>query len=329
MVVSPPAQVRRDGEESPYGFPWLARHFGMERERADPGIHRSGYYARARSANGQGCIDDVRRAETLGKRSDCGTSEPKPLSEQHTVNLVEFDNQPRLDVGYRPSLTANQDVWPTRFGEVDFGHDHRRIADGSDRAIARSMALTVKELFASPDHIFTLLKAKTAVFVPMNRAAYHRSIFLDARISSAIETSTKWPVIALVDRTPPPAPMGWIFHVAHCGSTLLARAIDHLTTNLILREPFALRQVALAPDAQRLATVMAMLSKRYREDLPTIVKANVPVNFMLADLAAFNPQAPAIILYLDLADYLIAVLRSKPIEEWVEGSRRCFGPPGQ
>ena len=101
------------------------------------------------------------------------------------------------------------------------------------------------------------------------------------------------------------------------GRTLLARAIDHQATNLMLREPFALRQLALAPDAQRLATVMAMLSKRYREDLPTIVKANVPVNFILADLAAFNPPAPAIILYLDLADYLIAVLRSEANREWV------------
>ena len=188
---------------------------------------------------------------------------------------------------------------------------------GPMRAIARSMALTVDELFASPDHYLHSFEGQAAVFVSMNRAAYHRSIFLDARISSAIETSTKWPVIALVDRTPPPAPMGWIFHVAHCGSTLLARAIDHQATNLILREPFALRQLALAPDAQRLATLMAMLSKRYREDLPTIVKANVPVNFMLADLAAFNPQARAIILYLDLADYLIAVLRSEPNREWV------------
>ena len=179
------------------------------------------------------------------------------------------------------------------------------------------MALTVDELFASPDHYLHSFEGQAAVFVPMNRAAYHRSIFLDARISTAIKTSTKWPVMALTDQAPPPAPTGWIFHVAHCGSTLLARALDHLTTNLILREPYALRQLALAPDAQRLAIVMAMLSKRYREDLPTIVKANVPVNFMLLDLAAFDPQARAIILYLDLADYLIAVLRSEPNREWV------------
>jgi hypothetical protein len=151
----------------------------------------------------------------------------------------------------------------------------------------------------------------------MDRAAYHRSIFLDGRISPAANQTMKIPVGALADPARKPRPTGWIFHVAHCGSTLLARALDRPPTNLVLREPFALRQLALAPNAQRLTLTAAMLSKRYRDDAPTIVKANVPVNFLLADLAAIDPDARSIFLYATLRDYLLAILRSDNHREWL------------
>ena len=126
-----------------------------------------------------------------------------------------------------------------------------------------------------------------------------------------------WQPVALAGRAAPPAPTAWIFHVAHCGSTLLrARSTSYRPTWCCAsRSRFGSSLSRPIPNGWR--RPLAMLSKRYRADLPTIVKANVPVNFLLADLAAFNPQAPAIILYLDLADYLIAVLRSEPNREWV------------
>lgn len=114
------------------------------------------------------------------------------------------------------------------------------------------------------------------------------------------------------------AKTGWIFHVAHCGSTLLARALDQPATNLILREPLALRQLALAPDAARLTLVAGMLGKRYQPELPNVVKANVPVNFLLPRLLATDPAAPAIFLYLDLPDYLLAILRSTDHRAWLQ-----------
>src|SRR5207253_8803461 len=105
-------------------------------------------------------------------------------------------------------------------------------------AIARAMAPTLDDLFASPDHYLHSFDTDAAVFLPMDRAAYHRSIFLDGRISPADTTSMRFPVRVLVEATPPPVETtGWIFHVAHCGSTLLARALDQLSKNLILREP--------------------------------------------------------------------------------------------
>jgi hypothetical protein len=190
------------------------------------------------------------------------------------------------------------------------------------RAIAQMMSLTLDDLFASPDHYLHSFDGEAALFMPMDREAYHRSIFLDGRISPAANRSMKVPVAALLEPARPPATTGWIFHVAHCGSTLLARALDQMSTNLVLREPLALRQLALAPDARRLGLTLAMLSKRYREDSPTIVKANVPVNFLLPELVAADPEARAIFLYATLRDYLLAILRNDNHRDWL---RRVTG----
>lgn len=180
------------------------------------------------------------------------------------------------------------------------------------------MAVTLADLLASPDHYLHSFEGEAAVFVPMSRAAYHRSIFLDGRISPEGPGAMRLPLAPFAGKVPPAARTGWIFHVAHCGSTLLARALDQPTTNLILREPLALRQIALAPDAARLTLVAAMLGKRYRSELPNVVKANVPVNFMLPRLLAQDPAAPAIFLYLDLSDYLLAILRSTDHRAWLQ-----------
>ena len=183
------------------------------------------------------------------------------------------------------------------------------------------MALTLNDLYASPDHYLHSFEGDAALFVPMDRAAYHRSIFLDDRISPAGEGTMPVP-LATFTNMPWPRPTGWIFHVAHCGSTLLARALDTLNGNLVLREPLALRQAALGRDPRAIAFAVAMASKRYRDDLPTIVKANVPVNFILPELVGGDRDTRAIFLYLDLDNYVRAILRSDNHREWL---RRVTG----
>ena len=179
------------------------------------------------------------------------------------------------------------------------------------------MSPTPDALFTSPDHYLQSFDGQTARIVPMDRAAYHRSIFLDRRISSLPGQPTEMPVAPLAAEKRPALPISWIFHMAHCGSTLLARALDAPDASLVLREPQALRQTALAPDSARLALVLAMLGKRYRPDAPTLVKANVPVNFLLPEIAAADPQARAIFLHLPLRPYLLAILRSDVHRNWI------------
>ena len=188
------------------------------------------------------------------------------------------------------------------------------------------MRLALGDLYTSPDHYLHSFDADNAIVVPMDRAAYHRSIFLDGRISPAAGQAMALPVAALAQGTRAPQPTSWIFHMAHVGSTLLARALDDPEASLVLREPLALRQVAIQPDDQRLAIVAAMLGKRYRADAPTLVKANVPVNFMLPKLTAIDPNARAILLYLPLRDYLLAILRSDSHRNWLRNVTAFLAP---
>lgn len=188
---------------------------------------------------------------------------------------------------------------------------------GREPGYASPMPLTPAEIAASPDHYLHSFEGGDAVIVPMDRAAFARSIFLDARISPAGEGGALIPAALLAQAAPPPRTTAWIFHVAHCGSTLLARAVEAMSAGLVLREPMALRQLAFAPDAGRLRLVLAMLGRRYDGEEPTLIKANVPVNALLPAIVAADPAAPAVFLHLGLEDYALAVLRSPQHRGWV------------
>lgn len=171
------------------------------------------------------------------------------------------------------------------------------------------------DLAGSPDHYLHSFERDDAIIVPMDRAAYARSIFLDDRISPAAGGAMRVPAAALT----PPAPRrtGWIFHVAHCGSTLLARGLDRADGPLVLREPLTLRQLGVACDDARLRLAVTMLGRRYDAAPATIVKANVPVNFILPELMALDRAAPAILLHYALDDYCLAILRSGNHRAWL------------
>ncbi len=94
----------------------------------------------------------------------------------------------------------------------------------------------------------------------------------------------------------------------------------------MLREPLALRQCAIQRDPARLAIVRSMLGKRYRADAPTLVKANVPVNFLLRELAAGDASARAILLHLPWRDYLAAILRDEGHRTWLRNVTTQLAP---
>lgn len=201
------------------------------------------------------------------------------------------------------------------------------------------MQLTLDQLFASPDFNLFAFEDTKATFLRMNEPAYRRSIFVDGRILPADPRPFAVPIAPLLqfhrERNPTAVRTGWIFHMAQCGSTLLARALDRPDRNLVLREPLPLRQLGAArarsknPDAcwqEQLCLATFFAGRRYRPDLPTIVKANVPVNCALLDIVDLDRTAPAIFLYFPLETYLLAILRSTGHRQWLRRVTEELGP---
>ena len=194
------------------------------------------------------------------------------------------------------------------------------------------MAVTLQDLLNDPELFLQQLDGQDALFQEMTREAFAKSIFLDGRIRHGGRPNFRVPLPPLLaGATPDRLPLrriGWIFHVAQCGSTLLARALDRPDRSLVLREPAALRQLGVmagadsspvAPSSELLRFVVAMLGKCWDRGGPVLVKANVPVNFIAERILRLDPQAPAIALHFSLASYVAAILRTEGHVRWTEG----------
>lgn len=194
--------------------------------------------------------------------------------------------------------------------------------------------ITISDLLDSPDFYLFGWENDQAIFLPMTRQSYANSIFFDDRIAPAQEHVIRVPLgqlLTAVSHITADVPrICWIFHMAHTGSTLLARALDRPSKNLVIREPVTLRALGVEAGSlhrvseasghwnDRLRLAMLMLGRRYGQDEKVLVKANVPVNAIIADLLAKTPYPQALLLHFGLEDYLTAILRSPNHRKWVE-----------
>lgn len=188
-----------------------------------------------------------------------------------------------------------------------------------------------KKLMRSADNYLWQFGQDEALVVKMTKDSYKRSIFLDQRISAADKSIAKYKVDDLSkyykQAKSSPGSSNFIFHVAHCGSTLLARALD-VGKTLVYREPVTLRQMALVAasgDKARMPTgawesrfelAMAFLSRSYNPEMAPIIKANVPVNFILDEVLASGKNNCALLLYMTLDNYLLAILKTPNHRQW-------------
>lgn len=207
--------------------------------------------------------------------------------------------------------------------------------------VATASDAELEELFEAPDMFLWQFDGAQALFVRMDRNAYHNSIFLDQRILATSRDIVRIDCARLHEvfskRPRQNLRLRYIFHVAHCGSTLLARALDIRECNIVYREPAALRQLGAQAAAtfngapppaewqQKLDLAVALLNRSYSNDGSIVVKANVPVNFMIpALLDASNDSA--VLLYSSLENYLLAVLKSPNHRAWVAAISTELGP---
>lgn len=200
------------------------------------------------------------------------------------------------------------------------------------------MSFDVRAFASDPSQYIFDFDKQDAVVIPMTRGDFLRSIFLDGRIRRSVQKAAKLPSLPLAqavgsirDFADSETRIGWIFHVAQCGSTLLSRALDFPGRSLGLREPATLRSLGVQAGGDRqsktrisaddfgarLDLSLRALSRHWPGERP-VVKANVPVNFIAHAIMERMPDAPAILLHFPVEDYVAAIMRTDGHEEWTE-----------
>jgi len=193
----------------------------------------------------------------------------------------------------------------------------------------------------SPDFFLQNLDLvnRRGLVVRLSEAGFRRASFLDDR---ALEPDTQgawFPLPPILEQAAtlaaPPPPLA-IFHVSHCGSTLLSRLLAELPGCLPLREPLTL--LALAMERRELGRAVArldaqgwdelfacclkLLSRSYQPKQRALIKVTSACANMAAPFFRRDSGSRALFLHTRLEPWLATMLGS-------EGNRengRAYAP---
>lgn len=185
--------------------------------------------------------------------------------------------------------------------------------------------MTPAEILADPNYLpFRLdLVERRVLFIRIDKEARQHAAFLDDRLLTG-NAQGAW--LAL-DALPAPVampPLHFIFHIGHCGSTLLSRLLQSWPRVQSLREPLPLRTLAearqqLGRDIARFPTtqwqdVLHTLLALWARPLPgidvTTLKATSSCNGLIESILATAPASRAILLDMPLEPYLATLFKS-------------------
>ncbi len=160
---------------------------------------------------------------------------------------------------------------------------------------------------------------------------YTDASFLDQRLFHA-QQYQGWEVTgaeldgALAGATLPKPPLHWLFHIGHCGSTLVSRMLDLIPGVLGLREPLPLLELAgLARDAatEKEAAAITLWRQRILQGLGRgfsdtrwiVVKPTSVTTWIAQPLLEARPGSRALLLWCDLETWLTTMLRTSDLRE--------------
>ncbi len=167
------------------------------------------------------------------------------------------------------------------------------------------------------------------IFLPTTRRLISRASFLDGRtaIATGPEVACRLDEALQAAETPAfeeaenAAPDRFIFHVAFCGSTRLARILDRPGRVLALREPNLLVELAdwkaaldrRSGEDPRLAALVRLtcvsLRSRWQPEEAVIVKPSNWVNNLLPELCLCGRRIRPVFVTSDRRAFLLAVFR--------------------
>ena len=168
------------------------------------------------------------------------------------------------------------------------------------------------------------LLARRVLWLRLDAAQREDAAFLDERALPANAEGGWAPLASLLgEHHDAPEPAAAIFHIGHCGSTLLSRVLDSWPEVQGLREPLPLRTLAeawpiRAQPQSRLSPaetehLLRALWTRWSQALPprtrTVVKATSSCNGLVAPLLSLT-AAQVVLLDMPLRAYLATLLKS-------------------
>lgn len=177
---------------------------------------------------------------------------------------------------------------------------------------------TAADILRDPHYLpFQLDLANGRVlFVHLDAQQRREAAFLDPRALPPQPQGAWLPLSALVAPTTDDVIADGIFHIGHCGSTLLSRLLDSWPEVEGLREPLPLRDLAAAwrapsPPRDLLATLMAC----WRRPLPPAsriaIKVTSSCNSLIEPMLRDGDLRCAILLDMPLAPWLATLLKSE------------------
>jgi hypothetical protein len=161
-------------------------------------------------------------------------------------------------------------------------------------------------------------------FIRLSKNDYERASFLDARIltpNTAVHPLTWRQVAAALEPENLRERCGFIFHIGHVGSTLLARLLGAHPAAFVLREPLLLRTFAQmhggshpatewtgAETESRLADTLKLFSRTFESAQTPIVKATSFVSELSAHLMQRGSAPKALLIFVSPESYLATIL---------------------
>ncbi len=186
----------------------------------------------------------------------------------------------------------------------------------------------MKDVLGSPRLFLHQLdeEAGKGLVIEADREFYRQAIFLDQR-ALLERTKGAWIPLEGLMRTVlsaqgPAAKTHFIFHIGHCGSTLISRLLEAAGGNLALREPLVLRTLSglwqaaaagtgpMKPDAvSRQVEFHARLLGRTFEDAEVaIIKTTSFTSNLGPALLALNPANRAVLIAMSAEAYVATML---------------------
>jgi len=147
------------------------------------------------------------------------------------------------------------------------------------------------------------------LFGRFSEAAYRKVSFFDQRATELAERTgvVPWAMAEpwLVDL---PRRCDFIFHVSHCGSTLLSRLLGTDDACLAVREPGILRGITTGDPTARLDATLGLLSRTFHPQQRSLIKATSVVNAVAEQLLSRATDARAALMFVPAETFLAAVL---------------------